>query len=277
MDGNNNPTVEDPWNTTPAWQIPGGGSVASAFLPGPAVTPQIDNLGAIVAGGGAYAWVNNGFYAFISAYTPLDKGTLQALGEAPGDAIKFDGAAPYWRIAFEKNWNVHSLMIGTYGMTVDVIPDPTVPSDKFTDLGFDAQYQYLNGPHFFTARASYTYEWQKLDGSAALNPGTNVKNFVSELNLSATYSYDATYTVTAGWFDNQGSAALQTNTSGEVIDLGFLPWSRGGPCFWPWVNTRLGLSFTHFDKINSATTNYDGAGRNVKDDNTTFLYSWTAF
>ena len=65
LDGNNNPTVEDPWNTTPAWRIPGGGSVASAFLPGPAVTPQIDNLGAIVAGGGAYAWVNNEFYAFI--------------------------------------------------------------------------------------------------------------------------------------------------------------------------------------------------------------------
>lgn len=277
LDGNNNPTVEDPWNTTPAWRIPGGGSVASAFLPGPAVTPQIDNLGAIVAGGGAYAWVNNEFYAFVSAYTPLDRGTLQALGEAPGDAVKFDGAAPYWRFAFEKNWDVHSLMIGTYGMTVAVIPDPTVPSDKFTDLGFDAQYQYLRGLHFFTARASYTYEWQKLDGSAILNPGMNVKNFVSELNLSATYSYDAMYTVTVGWFDNQGSAALQTDTSGEVIDLGFLPWSRGGPSFWPWVNTRIGLSFTHFDKINSATTNYDGAGRNVKDDNTTFLYSWTAF
>ena len=24
IDGNNNPTVEDPWNTTPAWQILGG-------------------------------------------------------------------------------------------------------------------------------------------------------------------------------------------------------------------------------------------------------------
>lgn len=277
LDANNNPTVEDPWNTTPAWRIPGGGSVASAFLPGPNVTPQIDNFGAIVAGGGAYAWVNNEFYAFVSAYTPLDKGTLQALGEAPEDAVKFDGAAPYWRLAFEKNWDAYSLMFGTYGMTVNVIPDPTVASDKFTDLGFDTQFQYLSGLHFFTARASYTYEWQKLDGSVALDPSTNGKNFVSELNLSATYSYDATYTVTAGWFDNQGSSNLQTNTSGEVIDIGYLPWSRGGPAFWPWLNTRIGLSFTHFDKINSATTNYDGAGRNAKDDNTTFLYAWTAF
>ena len=272
IDGNNNPTVEDPWNTTPAWQILGGGTIASAFLPGPAVTPQIDNFGAIVAGGGAYAWVNNQFYAFVSAYTPLDKGTLRALGENPDDAVVFDGPAPYWRLAYEKNWDGYSWMLGTYGMTVNVIPDPAVPSDKFTDVGFDTQFQYLSDVHFFTARASYTYEWQKLDGSNA-----GAKEFVSELNLSATYSYDARYTITAGWFDFQGSTALQTNTSGEIIDIGFLPWSRGGPAIWPWLNTRIGLSFTHFDKINSATTNYDGAGRNAKDDNTTFLYAWTAF
>ena len=68
-----------------------------------------------------------------------------------------------------------------------------------------------------------------------------------------------------------------TNTSGEVIDIGYLPWSHGGPAIWPWLNTRFGLSFTHFDKINGASTNYDGAGRNAKDDNTTFLYyAWTA-
>lgn len=272
LDANNNPTVEDPWNTTPAWQILGGGTIASAFLPGPNVTPQIDNFGAVVAGGGAYAWVNNEFYAFVSAYAPLDKNTLQALGEAPGDAVKFDGAAPYWRLAYEKNWDGYSWMLGTYGMAVDVIPDAGSPSDKFTDVGFDTQFQYLSDVHFFTARASYTYEWQKLDGSNA-----GAKEFVSELNLSATYSYDARYTVTAGWFDYQGSSNLQTNTSGEIIDIGFLPWSRGGPSIWPWLNTRIGLSFTHFDKINSASMNYDGTGRSPKDDNTTFLYAWTAF
>ena len=129
-------------------------------------------------------------------------------------------------------------MLGTYGMAVNVIPDPGLPSDKFTDVGFDTQFQYLSDVHFFTARASYTYEWQKLDGSNA-----GAKEFVSELNLSATYSYDARYTITAGWFDFQGSTALQTNTSGEIIDIGFLPWSRGGPAIWPWLNTRIGLSF----------------------------------
>ena len=68
------------------------------------------------------------------------------------------------------------------------------------------------------------------------------------------------------------------NTSGEVIDLGYSPWSRGGPSFWPWLNTRIGVNFTHYDKINGATTNYDpGTCRNAKDENTVLLYAWTAF
>ena len=75
----------------------------------------------------------------------------------------------------------------------NIIPDPTTPSptDKFNDLGFDTQFQYLSGVNFVTARASYTYEWQKLDGSVTLGNATNVKNFVSELNLSATYSFNS--------------------------------------------------------------------------------------
>ena len=235
IDANNNPSVEDPWNTTPAWRMPG--DPTSPFAPGPSATPQIDNLGTLVAGAGAYAWVNNEFYAFVSAYRPLDRGTLQALGELPGDALMFDGAAPYWRLAVEKNWDVYSWMFGTYGMAVNIITDPAVPTDKFTDLGFDTQFQYLSGRHFITARASYTYEWQKLDGTFASGGSTNPRNFLSELNLSTTYSYNSTYTVTAGYFNNQGSADLalygpgtdvnspvnSPNTSGEVIDIGYLP------------------------------------------------------
>lgn len=60
LDTNNNPTVEDPWNTTPAWRIPGGGSITSAFAPGP-FTPLIESVGGIVAGAGGYVFVNNMF------------------------------------------------------------------------------------------------------------------------------------------------------------------------------------------------------------------------
>jgi hypothetical protein len=37
------------------------------------------------------------------------------------------------------------------------------------------------------------------------------------------------------------------------------------------------VNFTHYDKINGASFNYDNAGRNAKDENTVLLYSWTAF
>ncbi|MFZ8518348.1 hypothetical protein ACO1MH_14570, partial [Staphylococcus aureus] len=67
------------------------------------------------------------------------------------------------------------------------------------------------------------------------------------------------------------------NSRGFVVDLGYSPWNKGGPSFYPWLNTRLGVQYYNFTKLNGASTNYDSAGRNVTDDNTLLLYSWTAF
>jgi hypothetical protein len=239
------------------------------------------------------------FYAAVSAYKTLDKDALQALGEGP-PSIGFDGAAPYWRLAVEKTWDVYSLMVGTFGMTANVVPDVTQvsPTDKYTDVGWDAQFQYLSDVHFITARISYIYEWEKLDGSVFIGDAANLKNHLAEFNASVTYAYDARYSVTLGYFNTQGSTDLDAtdpdnpisyfqtangspNTSGEVIDIGYSPWSRGGPAFWPWLNTRLGVQYWHYDKLNGASTDYvqnaDGTFRNARDDNTVLLYARTAF
>jgi hypothetical protein len=291
LTANNNPSVEDPWNTTPAWRLPSDPS--SAFAPDFA-TPLVDGgLGQIAAGGGAYIFANNMFYAAVSLYKTLDKDTLQALGEGP-PSIGIDGAAPYWRVAVEKTWDAYSLMAGTFGMAANIVPDVTQasPTDKITDVGWDAQFQYVGDVHFLTARVSYIYEWEKLDGSAAIGAAANPKNHLAEFNASLTYSYDARYSFTLGYFNTQGSTDLDTtgpdpisyfgsssgspNTSGEVIDIGYSPWSRGGPAFWPWLNTRFGVNYTHYDKINGASSNYDD-DRNAKDENTVLLYAWTAF
>jgi hypothetical protein len=294
IDANNNPTVEDPWNTTPAWRLPG--DPVNVFDPGfPA--PLIEGLGGTVAGAGGYIFVNNMFYAAVLDYKTLDKGALQALGEGL-PSIGFDGGAPYWRLAVEKTWDVYSLMAGTFGMTANVIPDVTLPSptDKYTDVGWDAQFQYLTDMHFITARISYIYEWEKLDGSAFNMTAANQKNHLADFNTSVTYAYDARYSVTLGYFNTKGSTDLDPtgtisffatangspNTSGEVIDIGYSPWSRGGPAFWPWLNTRLGVKFLHYDKLQGASTNYalnsDGITfRNARDDDSTLLYAWTAF
>ena len=67
-------------------------------------------------------------------------------------------------------------MVGTFGMYLDVHPwlDPsfatgttaTLPqSDKFTDIGFDSQYQYQGDNYWLTLRGSYIREFQRLDAS----------------------------------------------------------------------------------------------------------------
>ena len=157
-------------------------------------------------------------------------------------------------------------------MTANVIHDLTIPSptDKFTDVGWDAQFQYLSDVHFITARVSYIYEWEKLDGSLAIGNAANQKNQLTDFNASVTYAYDARYSVTLGYFNTTGSTDLDPttgtsffgtlngspNTSGEIIDIGYSPWSRGGPAFWPWLNTRLGVKFLHYDKLQGASTDY---------------------
>jgi hypothetical protein len=257
-------------------------------------------LAHIVAGGGAYIFANNMFYAAFSAYKTLDKDALQALGEGQ-PTIGIDGAAPYWRLAVEKTWDVYSLMLGTFGMNANIIPDLTVvsPADRITDVGWDAQFQYLSDVHFITARISYIYEWEKLNGSVFNETAANLKNHLAEFNASVTYAYDARYSVTLGYFNTQGSTDSgvnsdgdpisyfgtdngSPNTSGEVIDIGYSPWSRGGPAFWPWLNTRFGVKYLHYNKLQGASSNYvqnsDGITfRNARDDDSTILYAWTAF
>ena len=233
------------------------------------------------------------FYAAVGGYRTLDRQTLKVLGEADS-TLGFDGVAPYWRLAVEKNWGDYSWMVGTYGLHASVIPNVTLvaPRDSITDIGWDTQFQYLKGVHFLTLRASYADEWSRLDGSVFNGAANNLRNHLSQLNLSATYAYDSRYSITFGYFDVRGTTDSDPNgvipsyfgtsngspnARGEVLDLGYSPWSHGGPTLYPWLNTRVGVQLTHYDKTQGASTNYDGAGRNAKDDDAIWLYSWLAY
>jgi hypothetical protein len=149
---NNNPTVQDVWNTTPAWYFP---YFSSTLAPTPNKTMIEGGWGpGHVSGVGAYAYVNDKFYIEVTGYRTLGFSAQNSMGVDPlGAAGLFDGIAPYWRVAFEPQWGRHSFMIGTFGMIFNVHPwaDPafaigstaTFPqTDKYTDIGFDSQYQY---------------------------------------------------------------------------------------------------------------------------------------
>src|SRR5450759_4894458 len=68
---NNNPTVQDPWNTTPAWGFPY--AVSNIGASGPSSSTLIEGaLAARVAGVGAYAWINNLVYLELTGYRAIN-------------------------------------------------------------------------------------------------------------------------------------------------------------------------------------------------------------
>ena len=69
---NNNPTVQDVWNTTPVWGFPYN---ASGVAPSPAAATLIDGgLEMAVAGLGAYAMYDDLLYAEFNGYRPAQQG-----------------------------------------------------------------------------------------------------------------------------------------------------------------------------------------------------------
>jgi hypothetical protein len=311
IDANNNPTVQDVWNTVPAWVFPW---VPQDLAPGPKAGTMIEGtFGGRAASTGAYVWVNNMFYAEFSAYRAYDQSILNATGSNPSDGTpRFDGTAPYWRVAVEKTWNENSFEVGTYGMYAAQQPTnatignvlPGIPSalafggatDKYLDVAVDAQYQYIGDIHAFTVRAYYIWENQKLDATyfagnlAGLNLANRSTEELESFNASASYIYDrhisasVGYTSVTGTYDTAywGTTNGKPDTQSILLDLAYIPYPYGGPDFWPWLNARIGITYTHYLKFNGVASNVDATAnapyvRNASDFDTTFVYAWIDF
>ncbi len=157
---NNNPTVSDIYNTTPAWSFP---YASSSVAVAPNSSTLIDGgLAQQVAGIGAYTMWNRSLYAEIAGYGTADGAlsVFRAGTDKTTDAV-LDGAAPYWRVALQHVWGegVQSAMIGTYGIVAHKFPDspdPTGPTDRYRDVAIDAQYQYVTDRH--RSRAAQLYQ-----------------------------------------------------------------------------------------------------------------------
>ena len=283
---NNNPTVSDIYNSTPAWGFPfASSSVAAA----PNASTLIDGgLGQQVVGLGGYAMINRTLYAEVAGYRTADGAfsIFRAGTDKSTDAV-LDGGAPYWRLALQHVWEggTHSVMIGTYGIDAKKFPDsldPTGPTDRYLDTAVDAQYQYVTDLNRFSAQLTWIKEKQNLDASfasgAASNPSDTLKTFRGKL----TYYYDRQYGATASYFRSTGSAddALYNtgepvtgsatgspNSSGYIFELDWLPRR----------DMRLLAQYTAYNKFNGASSNYDGFGRNARDNNTFYLLGWLMF
>jgi hypothetical protein len=282
---NNNPTVQDVWNTIPAWSFP---FISSALAPAPTATTFIEQVYAQqVLGLSAYSFLDDTFYFEFGGYRPLSTHTQLALGVDTTGESPISGVAPYWRIAAEPNFGNHSWEVGTFGLASQVAPMglSEASTDSFADIGIDTQYQYLGDPHMVTLRAAWIHENHHTRASQLLGLADNSNDTLRSLNASISYIYDQTWSVTAGRVSVGGTAdaALYGTPTGSpnsgawIAEIAYLPFSHGGPAFWPWLNFRIGLQYTRWNKFDGASTNVDGAGRSAHDNNTLFLYVWTMF
>jgi hypothetical protein len=284
---NNNPTVTDVWNSTPAWGFPW---VASGLAPTPAAATLIEGgLASEVVGTNVYGYWNRLIYAEAGVYKTLSTRTQTTLGVDPTGSSSIKGVAPYWRLAVEPKWGRSSLEVGMFGMAATLNPGRVTGfgTDHAVDIGFDTQYQFLADLHSVSVQGSWITENQTLTASQVLGNSANSHNHLHSLHAKATYYYDQTYGATLGYFRvdgssdaiiyGDGSANSSPNSAGLIAEVDYLPFNHGGPAFWPWLNVKVGLQYTAYQKFDGGTTNYDGAGHNASDNNTLYLFAWMAF
>jgi hypothetical protein len=282
---NNNPSVQDVWNTTPAWRFP---YISSTLAPSPANSTLIEGgFAQKVVGLGAYGFFDDKFYLELTGYRTLSQDTELVLGVDTTGGNAIDGIAPYWRAAFEPLIGKHAFEIGTFGLHADVVPlrIPGAGTDSVTDVGADMQYQYIGDRNRVSARISWIHEDHGLHASQALGLADNASDDLRNLNASVSYTFGNTWSVTAGRSILTGSrdatffgtANGSPDSSSWTAEIAYLPFMHGGPSFWPWLNARIGLQYTLYDKFDGATSNVDGMGRSARANNTLFLYTWIVF
>lgn len=271
---NNNPSLADPWNTAPAWMQ----YVPTSFgVTGPDAAPIISQLGQQAAGLSAYAWWNQTVYAEVAAYrTANGPFSFLSQGIANADQTKLRGTSPYLRLALSHDWGPHSAMIGMLAMNADVYPDnlnEAGPTTHYRDRGIDAQYQYAADPYTVTAQLSYIHETignGDMSGIAS-NPSDRLNQWKAKLSAI----YRNRFGASLGYFNTSGDsdATLYPDPAANPGTSAWVP-----EVFWtPVQNARIGAQYYAFTRYHGATDNYDGAGRNARDNNTLFLYAWFAY
>jgi hypothetical protein len=275
---NNNPTVQDVWNSTPAWGFPFAGP---DVVPAPQEATMVEGaLGQAVAGIGAYALFNNLVYGEFSLYRSAPLGVIGPPDSTASMIIK--GVSPYWRLAFQKNWTKHYLEIGTFGISTQIYPEGVSGlKDGYLDIGFDLQYEYAMNIGNIVLHSSFINEQRSLDASFDAGDLANEKTSLNSFKVDGTVYFQKGIAATIGYFAVSGDpddvlytpGAISGNRTGEPNSNGFIAQLD----FLPWYNTNFSLQYTYYNKFNGAKTDYDGFGRNATDNNAIYLVVWVNF
>jgi len=276
---NNNPTVQDIWNTVPAWGFP---FMSSPSAPSPIASTLIDGgLGQQLLGLGAYSLFGGTLYTEVTAYRSALQGVAMPLDSSATNVTS--GLIPYWRVALQHETQSRSLMLGTFGFDAHLFPTGVSGlKNHYTDAAIDAQVEQRQGIATWIGRASYIHERQQLFATQASGGADNIDQNLSTGRVSVSYLPNLRYGLTLSYFQTSGStdAALypaeatvgsrtgSPNSSGLIGEVDYNAWQ----------NARLALQFTAFNKFNGASSSYDITfGRNASNNNTLYAYLWFAF
>lgn len=285
---NNNPTVSDLYNSTPVWGFPHTGTAA----PQMPAAPIIDmTLASKVGGLGIYGMWDDLVYVEVANYRTAKSRGLRFLSwgqpwnteELAGSLVQ--GNAPYFRLALQKEMKPHSFAAGIYGMSAKIFADANdqaLGTNRFRDLGYDANYQYIEGDHALSARANWIREkqtWSDAVVGAGLvsNATDTLRTFRTDVHyyFQRQWGGGLQYFRTAGSSDDLryntgdalfGSSNGNPNTKGWTAELNYLPRE----------NIKLALRYTRFQQFNGARTDYT-PGRNASDNNYVYLMGWLLF
>jgi hypothetical protein len=275
---NNNPTVQDAWNTAPAWSYP---FTSSAVAPGPAAAAILDGgLGQTVMGLGGYLFWNGLLYGELTGYRSAPQGTPNPPN---GDSEwTVEGVTPYWRLALQRSFGRSYFEVGTFGLVARLYPSGVSGStDRYTDLAVDAQFERPVSNGNLVAHGILIHEEQSLNASFTAGAAANDRNTLTTLRLDATYRSPHQVGITMGVLNISGhpdealypSDPLSGSRTGKPDSTGLI-----GELSWmPWLNTRFGVQYTRWTRFNGARGDYDGSGRAAGDNDTLYIYSWVAF
>jgi hypothetical protein len=184
---NNNPTVEDLWNSTPAWGFP---YISSASAVTPIASPVINGgLAQDVAGLGTYSMWNNHLYTNFSMYRSEHAGS-PAPNPGTGQAFNITGVAPYWRAAWQQAWAHSYLEVGTFGLQMRSVPNAVSGmADHYVDAGVDAQYSIPLGSNELAFHTSFVRENSNLEATYAARGADAAKHSLNTFKLDTVYHW----------------------------------------------------------------------------------------
>lgn len=273
---NNEPGVQDLWNTNAVWNSNAALTPESFLLFGrPTIplfpfSPFVDRgHSSHVVGGSIYALINKLLYVEAGGYASLPRDVQRGIGrEIDGFNFDIDGGAPYWRIALQHEWDGHYFSIGHFGLQANQAGKVThlggggfllQSSLRMSDLGMDVTYQYLANPeHIFEFKGRYVRENTVIGPSVSVALINGSHESTDEIfNFNGAYTWSQTLGISVGYQQYRLDAPHMNryfDVNYLTTELAYTPFGKQNSLASPWANLRLGLTYI------ATLNNLDGLG-----------------